>query len=1134
MQISAATRWWVLLSAAILPAFVLPIAFGGALVGLVVVFALAIALHRQRGRPKTVSWRLLVAGAVLWTGSSFAVEIQKSISPNTSLAIGDFGFFVGLILIAAGLYRAIQARTAAVQVGPILDGILVASWQLVFVMVITGPALAGSPATPTIVLALASLPFDLLSTAFVVRLITGSRHTSPSVALLALANLGGFTASTMVLWSNTQGLESGPATAGFAGLALVSLLAALSHPSIAELEHPVVGEHLPQSAGRPFVIAGSYLTLIALVAFVDIRSYLIVPVAAVTLTTTGALAVLTRNRESALGREQRVATLTEAISYTDSPSVTLERGLDAVRNYLGGKAEVSARFVTDEHIDSLDLTAPGSPSSPETAGPAEAVGAMVNAALRTGDWQRAELFRSGRNQRLITRLVVPLTCDHNYARTLIVEATPVLTTSEISHIVALTRRVEESVTRFDLLEAEHQSRSINRFRLLVEDSSDILVLIDDETLEPLEVSPSAQHLLGQNEKESGADIRHRIHPDDDDTVRALIESVRSGQEVSNAADVRVQHRDGTFRWFTARIRDRRQHLDVGALVLSLTDIDARKIADLSRARSEELFRSLVHSSKDIHAIIEPDLTISYISPNVESVLGFRASDILSADFGSLVNGESAFMTAGNLDDYCGQTLEVELRTADNGVRQTEVTFVKRPHADHGYMLIIRDITEQRSLEKSLRDKALFDDLTGLANRETLYHQMQGQLQRLREPNSLGVIHLDVINFKDVTETVGFESANELLVEVAGRLRDALRDIDVIGRLDGSEFVICTVAHRPSDLCVLVERVREVMADPFTIAGLPQQMELAIGYSQTSSRRADARMLMEEAALALRAGRNKTTNRVEEFEPGLRHSATERFELSSELRKAIVRGELSVVYQPIVDMATRRPVSVEALMRWTHPSRGPISPGVFIPLAEQSGLIVEFGRWIMDAACRQLHQWHHTLPSTRDLTVSVNVSALQLERPGEAAELARLVSDSGVDPCTIVVELTESTLIEDAAWIRNQLDYLRDQGLKVAIDDFGTGAAGFGHLRDVPFDILKIDRSYVSGIQDSQDAQHLVKGVIDLAHRLGAITVAEGIECHEEFEVVRLLGCERAQGFLVSRPLDQDHAATWFNEQVHAV
>jgi EAL domain-containing protein (putative c-di-GMP-specific phosphodiesterase class I) len=260
---------------------------------------------------------------------------------------------------------------------------------------------------------------------------------------------------------------------------------------------------------------------------------------------------------------------------------------------------------------------------------------------------------------------------------------------------------------------------------------------------------------------------------------------------------------------------------------------------------------------------------------------------------------------------------------------------------------------------------------------------------------------------------------------------------------------------------------------------------------------------------------------------MRTDATERFELAADLEGAIDRGEMHVVYQPILEMGTRQVRGVEALLRWTHPKRGPVSPGAFIPLAEQSGLVVDMGRWVMGQACKQLKYWHGNVEGAERLGVSVNVSALQLELEGEARRLCQIVVDSGIDPARITVELTESTLIEDADWIRAQLQAMRDLGMKVAVDDFGTGAAGLSHLRDVPFNTIKIDKSYVDALSRSEEAERLVRGVIELAHTLGAETVAEGIEDPAEFDLLHSLRCDLGQGFYLGRPMDPAQLEEWF-------
>ncbi|MGH1493134.1 MAG: putative bifunctional diguanylate cyclase/phosphodiesterase, partial [Acidimicrobiales bacterium] len=481
------------------------------------------------------------------------------------------------------------------------------------------------------------------------------------------------------------------------------------------------------------------------------------------------------------------------------------------------------------------------------------------------------------------------------------------------------------------------------------------------------------------------------------------------------------------------------------------------------------------------------------------------------------------------DSLQGEVVELEFRTQSRQTRTAEVVLSERADGiDDGFTITLRDITEQRRLERSLRDQALYDTLTGLANRETLHFDLQQRLQQLEISEVIGVIHLDIDDFKAVNDSVGFETGDELLLQVAARLRALLRSTDTLARSGGNEFAIISTSTHPEDVLHFADRLRSSFDEPFTVKDRQHRLSVSIGLETTDDRRSVARDLLEHASLALgEARKGSQKSAIEVFEPRMRASATERWELAADLEGAIERNELSVVYQPILQIESRNIRGVEALLRWTHPSRGPVSPGVFIPLAEKSGLVLDLGRWVLEQSCAQLAEWRRTVDGAKGLGVSVNVSALQLERKGEAEQLCQIVLDSGVDPGRVTFELTESTLIEDSTWIRSQLQALRDLGARVAIDDFGTGAAGLGHLRDVPFNVIKIDKSYVDVLSQQGEALRLIQGVIELAHTLGAETVAEGIEEPTEFELLQSLGCDMGQGFYLGRPMDPAQLEDWF-------
>ena len=548
------------------------------------------------------------------------------------------------------------------------------------------------------------------------------------------------------------------------------------------------------------------------------------------------------------------------------------------------------------------------------------------------------------------------------------------------------------------------------------------------------------------------------------------------------------------------------------------------------------FRALVTNARDVFVALGPDLTINWISPSVQGHLGHEPADLVGVRLPELITSTYRPVLELFLDNrkerMVSETVELEVHTQTRRTRLVEATLSDVPPetmtaTGDAWVMTWTDRTEQRQLERALRKQSLYDALTGLATRTTLHFELQQKLQMLSRQEYLGVIHLDLNDFRPVNESIGFERGDELLQSVAARLRSSLRATDVLARLGGNEFGVATVADHPKALVAMARRVASLFEHPFEVGERQVTLAVSLGMTLTGDRRAVASDLLDQAALALGAAKGNPAEPIRVYESMMRVTATERFELGSDLVGAAERGELRLVYQPIVNLGTGVVEEVEALLRWVHPERGPISPATFIPLAERSGLIVEVGRWVMGEACRQIHRWHDQRPvDAGSLSVSVNVSARQLELPGEAERLIDVVTGSGLDPRFVTAELTESTFLDDPTWMHDQLGLFRQAGMRVAIDDFGTGAAGLGHLRDVPFTMVKIDKSYVDALRRSEEGTVLVQGVIELAHALGARTVAEGVEEAADLELLAALGCDLVQGFHLGRPMEPTQLEDW--------
>ncbi|MEM7338231.1 MAG: EAL domain-containing protein [Actinomycetota bacterium] len=1120
--------WLLLIAGAVIGSTLQP-PVSDLVLAFVVLPALGLTISRARRLTGSVGWRLLTIGSVLIGFAPLFTEIHRSVDPEVGpLTGGDAVLILGYALFIGGIRWVLSARTMAPQIRVVLDAATITLWIAVFTMAWAGPQLTSRLSGYELLASVIYVPLSLAIVFLLLQLILGTE--SRSMVLWLLAGAAGLTVvSELNFLAVATGREGARAIGiGAATVGLVLLAAAIRHPGAADLDQPVAGHQRPLRATHTGYLLASMLGVGAfLVVMPRPEPYLAVLLAAVAAATAANVAITVRARERLIATERELRASVADIMRADTPELILDLGGLAIDRLLAGKEIVDADFL-QFHQGSWTTVPAMLPVNVNDAERAELESIAV---------QRTTVRSERRSTRpgvgFETLLGIPLDLARDRAELVVVQASPVLTTTEIEQIAQVGSTVDRALFSYEQQEATHHRRSNQRFRALVHDSADVICLVDPEQHNIQMVSPSVERILGYTERElGGAAVLQYAHDDDRSSIEQMLEqALVRHQHTGN--DVRLRHADGHYHWFSLIVRDHRHDDEVRGVVMNFSDIQDRKMAELSLGFSEHRYRTLVLNSKDVFAILETDLTINYVSPNVNSVLGYPAPDLVATNLSTLLTDRSrdvlSVFLANTRNALHGDTVELDFRTQSGQHRTTEVVLSDRADGiEGGFTITIRDVTDQRRLEQSLREQALYDHLTGLANRTTLHVELQQRLQKLGATEVLGVMIADIDEFKSVNESVGYETGDELLVQVATRLRAGLRSHDLLARIGGNEFAVITTASTHEEVLRFANRIQHVFDAPYTIAGRHHPLSVSIGVDSTHDRGTVARDLIDRASLALGAARGgNQTATIRVFEPEMRTSATERFELSSDLGGAIERDELSVVYQPILELETRNIRGVEALLRWTHPHRGPISPGVFIPLAEKSGLIVDLGRWVLEQACLQLAVWRQTVVGAQALGMSVNVSALQLERAGEAEHLAQIVLDTGIDPGRVTFELTESTLIEDSEWIRSQLQMLRDLGAKVAVDDFGTGAAGLSHLRDVPFNRIKIDKSYVDALSKSSDARRLVQGVIDLAHTLGAETVAEGIEEPSEFELLHTLGCDLGQGFYLGRPMDPVQLEDWF-------
>ncbi|MGQ0640899.1 MAG: putative bifunctional diguanylate cyclase/phosphodiesterase [Gemmatimonadaceae bacterium] len=428
----------------------------------------------------------------------------------------------------------------------------------------------------------------------------------------------------------------------------------------------------------------------------------------------------------------------------------------------------------------------------------------------------------------------------------------------------------------------------------------------------------------------------------------------------------------------------------------------------------------------------------------------------------------------------------------------------------------REELEVRNIE--LANLAFKDALTQLANRAVFRERVEHALATPgREPQEVAVLFIDLDNFKAVNDTFGHGCGDLLLVDVATRLLSATRGIDTVARLGGDEFAILLDHVQVGKQATLVaERVIAALSTPFSVEGKIVHVQPSIGVAWgLDGEGADE--LLRNADVAVYRAKARGKGRYEVFAPEMHAALLERAQLEAELRSAVAKEELTIAYQPILDLSNEQVVGFEALARWQHAIRGPVSPATFIPLAEDTGIILPLGQWMLKQACLEAASWGNSL-GREPLTLSVNVSSRQLEHPSFLGDVVRALEESQLPPRCLVLEITETAIMRESAVMLLRLNHLKELGVQLAIDDFGTGYSSLAYLRRFPVDIIKIDKAFVDGIGKGVGDTALVQAIITLSQALGLRTVAEGIELGKQHSVLRDLGCNHGQGYLFARPL----------------
>jgi diguanylate cyclase (GGDEF)-like protein/PAS domain S-box-containing protein len=681
---------------------------------------------------------------------------------------------------------------------------------------------------------------------------------------------------------------------------------------------------------------------------------------------------------------------------------------------------------------------------------------------------------------------------------------------------------------YDVTEREQAEERLKeaeeRYRTLVERVPAIVYVQEPgEPSRTTYVSPQNEAILGYSPEECIADPDHWVkimHPDDRE--RVLAEDRRTNDcGDSFATEYRQFARDGRLVWLRDEATLVRGEGGEPLYWLGVqTDVTERKEAEEAVRRSEERLRSLADAAfegiliSDAGEILEANRALTdMFGYSLAELVGRSALEFVAPEHRDLVRrkiasgAEEPYEVIGVRKDGTRLDLEVRGRTYSYRGRDVRVTAV-------------RDVTERKALEDRLRYQAYYDALTGLPNRQLFLDRLGRALARTRRRRDrrVALLFMDLDGFKVINDSLGHEVGDLLLVAVAARLKGCLRPEDTLARFGGDEFVVLVEDVEAADEAVRVaERIIDELKNRFVLGGRELYARTSIGIAIGEDRTKDPDDLLRDADTAMYRAKDEGLS-YSVFEPTMYKKAIDRLEAENDLGRAVEQEQFVVHYQPIVSLQTGEVSAVEALVRWEHPQRGLLDPEEFVPMAEESGLVIPMGAQVLREACLRASEWQESHPRTPPLVMSVNLSARQLSRPDLAESVEGVLKETGLAGSCLTLDITETVYVRALAGNTATLDRLRGLGAKISIDDFGMGYSSLAYLKRLPADSLKIDRSFVRGLGEDEEDTAIVHMIIELAHTLGLEVVAEGVEREEQARLLRDMGCDMAQGYHFAKPL----------------
>lgn len=703
-------------------------------------------------------------------------------------------------------------------------------------------------------------------------------------------------------------------------------------------------------------------------------------------------------------------------------------------------------------------------------------------------------------------------------------------------------------------------------RSLIEDASDVITVLRPD-LTVVFQSSAGSRLLGYPTSElEGSKFASLVHPGDLGRLRLACATAADGIR-ADPFDVRLRHADGD--WIDVEIAVRHQ-ANEGHLVLTTRDARERKraerklrrqadqqavVADLGASALEggELHDLVQLAASEISRVLDADFVgVHQHVPERDAFVlfggvgldSFRRNGAAIAGPGSWLEhvlegkqvqivsdwgagsgfSEAAFLQSNGIASGIGVPVPAPQRSF--GVLSVQAGRKGQFNYEDGVFLkavanVLAAAIARSEAEAEIRHQALHDAVTGLPNRILFEDRLTRVLATARRHNrSLAVLFLDLDNFKRVNDSLGHAVGDQVLQAVARRMSACLRVEDTLARFGGDEFVILMPEiEREEDWAHVVDRIDRALQQPLDMTGrqIVTSVSVGVAIGGALDPAKDAQALVRDADLAMYAAKQRGPGRREVFERGMYDAAVQRLDLIGDLHRALERDEFRVFFQPIVSLRDQTLVGLEALVRWEHPRHGLLLPAAFLPLAEETGLMIPLGRWVLRQACRSLSRWQQANPANRDMYMSVNLSTQEVHTPDLVSSVSDVLADTGIRPETLVLEITEGVLLSTEDEALERLHELRGLGIQLAVDDFGTGYSALSYLQRLPINILKIDRAFIDRLGVDDDQERLLNGIIKLAHDVNLSTVAEGIETQEQVEALQRLQAELGQGFHYSRP-----------------